>query len=310
MAKRRISMPAAAVITAISTICAAQAPARAANPGGTAPAAVVSHTAGIDPALLTRATAGNPEAEFKVGAQYEVGARVEKDPAKAADWYRKAAEKGYPQAQHSLGVLYEFGNGVPTDYSAAADWYRKAAEKGFAPAEFSLGLCYVHGKGVPQDFDKALGWYQKAAEQKNSDAMLNLAFLYHNGQGVPKDEKRSFDYVRQAAEAGSADAQFQLGMDYFNGENGLQSDNDLARKWLRRSAEQGHVAAQFNYAMLLKAEPSEVYFWLGLATPHLTGSTKDTSQQLRAKAAARLVPNEKTEIERRIAAWHPAEEQP
>jgi hypothetical protein len=68
------------------------------------------------------------------------------------------------------------------------------------------------------------------------------------------------------------------------------------------------VAAQFNYAMLLKAQPADVYFWLGVATPHLTGSTKDTSQQLRAKAGARLNPTQKTEIDRRVTAWHPVEE--
>jgi len=62
--------------------------------------------------------------------------------------------------------------------------------------------------------------------------------------------------------------------------------------------------------MLLKAEPQEVYFWLGLATPHLTGSTKDKSQELRTKAGARLNPSQKTDIDRRVAAWRPAEEQP
>jgi len=301
MRKRGMLMPVAVIIYVLSTICVAQGPG---NPGAAAPAA------GIDSALMAKANAGNPEAEFKVGTKYELGAQVQKDPVKAAEWYGKAAEKGYPQAQHSLGVLYEFGNGVPLDYGTAVQWYRKAADKGFSPAQFSLGLCYVHGKGVPQDFDKALYWYQKAAEQKNSDALLNLAYLYHNGQGVPKDETRSFDYVRQAAEAGSADAQFQLGMDYHDGEEGLQPDTDLARKWLRRSAEQGHVAAQFNYAMLLKANPSEVYFWLGIATPHLIGNTKQTSQDLRQKAASRLLPAERTAIDHRISSWHPVQEQP
>jgi TPR repeat protein len=294
MIGRTIPLSVLAIIAVFSTISAAQGPAAA---------------TGIDPVLLAKANAGNADAEFRVGAQYELGAHVRKDPVQAADWYRKAAEKGEVRAQHSLGVLYEFGTGVKADYSTAAEWYRKAAERGFAPAQFSLGLCYVHGKGVPQDFDKALSWYLKAAAQKNSDALLNLAYLYHNGQGVTRNEARSFDFVRQAAEAGSADAQFQLGMDYNDGEQGLEPDHDLARKWLRRSAEQGHVAAQFNYAMLLKAQPSEVYFWLGVATPHLTGSTKDTSQQIRAKAAALLNPAERTTIDRRVTTWHPVEEQ-
>jgi hypothetical protein len=264
---------------------------------------------GIEPALLAKANAGNADAEFRVGVQYELGAHVPRDPAQAASWYRKAADRGNTKAEHSLGVLYEFGNGVPASYDMAVQLYRKAAEKGFAPAQFSLGLCYVHGKGVPQDFQQALEWYGKAAQQNNSDALLNLAFLYHNGQGVLKDEARSFSLVRQAAEAGSPDAQFQLGMDYHDGEQGLAEDDDIARKWLHKSAEQGHVAAQFNYAMMLKAQPADVYFWLSLATPHLTGDAKQKSKTLRDAAAGRLNATQRTDIDRRAAGWRPSEDQ-
>jgi hypothetical protein len=284
-----------ALVTMIATVCSGQS---------------LAQPSGIDSALMAKASAGNPDAQFRVGAQYELGAHVTKDPAQAAAWYRKAADQGFAQAQHSLGVLYELGNGVPADPATAAQWYRKAAEQGFAPAQFSLGLCYVHGKGVPQDFGQALAWYGKAAKQNNSDAMLNLAFLYHNGQGVPKDEARSFGLVRQAAEAGSPDAQFQLGMDYYQGEEGLQADNDMARKWLSRSAQQGDVAAQFNYAMLLKAEPAKVYFWLSVAAPHLTGQTKDKATELSTTAAKRLSPAQRAEIDQQVKVWRPVEEHP
>ena len=282
-----------AIIT--TTICIGQSPAT---------------PSGIDAALQAKASAGDPDAQFRVGVQYELGARVTKDPAQAAVWYRKAADHGFAQAQHSLGVLYELGNGIPADPATAALWYRKAAGQGFAPAQFSLGLCYAHGKGVPQDYGQAIAWYEKAAKQNNSDAMLNLAFLYHNGKGVPKDEARSFGLVRQAAEAGSADAQFQLGMDYFQGEEGLKPDNDIARKWLGRSAQQGDVAAQFNYAMLLKAEPAKVYFWLSVAAPHLTGQTKEKTAELRTTTAARLSPAQRAEIDQQVKVWRPVEEQP
>lgn len=284
-----------ALVTVVATVCIVQSPAQ---------------PSGIDRALMAKASAGNPEAQFRIGAQYELGAHVSKDLAQAAAWYRKAADQGFAQAQHSLGILYEYGSGIAADPATAVQWYRKAAEQGFAPAQFSLGLCYAHGKGVPLDFGQALEWYGKAAKQNNSDAMLNLAFLYHNGQGVPKDEARSFDLVRQAADAGSPDAQFQLGMDYYQGEEGLKADNDLARKWLSRSAQQGEVAAQFNFAMLLKADPAKVYFWLSVAAPHLTGQTKEKTTELRNTAAARLSPAQKAEIDRQVKDWRPVEEQP
>ena len=283
------------LLTLITSTCSAQGSAQA---------------PGIDPGLMAKATSGNAEAEFRVGTKYELGANVPKDPAQAATWYRKAAEKGFPQAQHSLGVLYEFGTGVPADLATATQWYRKAADQGFAPAEFSLGLCYAHGKGVPQDFAQARAWYEKAAQQKNSDALFNLAYLYHTGQGVPKDEARSFDLVRQAAEAGSADAQFQLGMAYYQGEEGLTMDQSLARKWLHRSAKQGDVAAQFNYAMLLKTDPEQVYFWLSVAAPHMVGQTKEKTAELRKDAAGHLSPAQKADLDKQVRDWRPVEEQP
>lgn len=299
MHTRGIALSVLVLTTLASTTSFAQA---------SAPAGAVSATAGIDPALMAKANAGNPEAEFMVGTKYELGAQVTKDPAQAAVWYRKAAEKGDVRAEHSLGVLYEFGNGVPADLTTAVQWYRKAAEKGFAPAEFSLGLCYAHGKGVPQDYKQALAWYESAAQQRNSDALLNLAYVYEKGMGVAKDHAKSFDYVRQAAEAGSPDAQFQLGMAYHDGEENLPLDDDMARRWLHRAAVQGHVAAMFNYAMLLKAQPADVYFWLTVATPHLTGNTKQISKDLREKAAARLNSTQKTDLDRRAEDWRPTAE--
>lgn len=40
---------------------------------------------------------------------------------------------------HSLGRIYEAGNGVEKDAAKAAGFYRQAAEKGSADAQFQLG---------------------------------------------------------------------------------------------------------------------------------------------------------------------------
>ena len=293
MRNRVVLIAVLASMACTSAACLAQAPAKP----------------GIDPALLAKANAGHADAEFQVGVKYELGAGVPKDPAQAAAWYRKAADQGNPEAEHSLGVLYETGNGVTLDASVAAQLYRKAADQGFAPAQFSLGLCYAHGAGVLQNYTEAVKWYEKAAEQKNTDALMNLAYLYHKGEGVSKDEARSVNLIRQAAEAGSPDAQFRLGMAYNDGDNGKGPDYDQARKWLLRSAEQGDVAAQFDYAMLVKAEPQEVYFWLGVAEPHLVGDTKKKTTDLRQAASAKLSPAQRKAVDDRIRKWHPVLEQ-
>ena len=76
---------------------------------------------------LPRAKVGDPEASNQVGEIYERGLGTEPDPAKAADWYRRAAEAGHARAQVNLAHLYERGLGVEQDLAEALAWYRRAA---------------------------------------------------------------------------------------------------------------------------------------------------------------------------------------
>lgn len=77
-----------------------------------------------------QAAAGDPEAQFYVGQIYEKGLGAAADPARAAAWYRKAAEQDYHPAQVGLGYLYESGSGVEQDAAEALRWYRRAAGAG------------------------------------------------------------------------------------------------------------------------------------------------------------------------------------
>lgn len=63
---------------------------------------------------------------------------VEIDYAKAAYWFRQAAEQGDAVSQNELCGLYYRGFGVPLDYRRAAYWCRVAAEEGNADAQHAL----------------------------------------------------------------------------------------------------------------------------------------------------------------------------
>lgn len=63
---------------------------------------------------------------------------VEIDYAKAAYWFRQAAERGDAVSQNELCGLYYRGFGVPLDYRRAAYWCRVAAEGGYADAQHAL----------------------------------------------------------------------------------------------------------------------------------------------------------------------------
>jgi len=132
---------------------------------------------------------------------------------------------------------------------------------------------------------------------------VNLALLYLKGQGVAQDEPKGFELLRQAAEAGAPDAQLQIGMDYDQGTHGVKQDKGMAEKWLRKSADQGNVAAQFNLAMLIYSNKAEAYYWLSLAAPHLKGEPLAMTNKLRDGAAAMLKPAERAKIDEHIKQW-------
>jgi TPR repeat protein len=252
---------------------------------------------GIEPALLEKAKAGNSGAEYQVGLAYDSGKNVVRDLREAASWYQKAADQGDARAQHNLGVLYEFGDGVPKDSTRAAALYRQSADQGLAPSQFSLGLCYAHGNGVRQDYAQALAWYQKAADQGFTGAMVNMALMYIQGQGVTKDEAKAWQLIHHAAELGDANSQLQIAMDFEDGKHGLTRDHQLAKEWLRKSADQGNVPAEFDLAMMNSTNPRELYYWLGLVLPYLKGADLDQTIEVRKKAAAKLLPEERDQID-------------
>jgi hypothetical protein len=186
------------------------------NPTRTHPSAAQSN--GIDPALLAKAEAGDPEAERQVGVEYANGKMVPQDFTEAAMWYQKAAEQGNARAQRDMGLLYETGQEhcsgcrqyFPQDYSKAVRWFRTAAEQGDAEAEVNLGLMYGRGEGVPQDDAQANVWFRKAAEQGNATAQFDLGISYRDGLGVQQDHAQAAIWFRKAAEQGYARSKVDL----------------------------------------------------------------------------------------------------
>ena len=76
--------------------------------------------------------------------------------------YTKAAE-GDPEAQYGLGWVYEYGRyGVQRNYAKAAKWYRKAAEQGNYYAQMRLHYFYKQGPGVTEDDAEAALWCELA----------------------------------------------------------------------------------------------------------------------------------------------------
>ena len=183
------------------------------------------------------AQAGHPQAQFYLGYMYETGARISRDPAKAAIWYQRAGEQGHAQAQHNLGQLYHRGDGLARDLSKAAEWYRRAAGAGLVDAQYVLGVLLETGDGIGANPSEAAQWYQRAADQGSIGAANNLAIMLISGAGLAKDVARAIELYRTAANAGLANAQFNLAAAYINGE-GITPDYVAAHRWLVAAARQ------------------------------------------------------------------------
>jgi TPR repeat protein len=122
-----------------------------------------------------------------LGIMYTNGTGVQQDYAKAAEWYRRAAEQGHANAALNLGVMYASGRGVPRDRVEAARWFREAAERGDVHAQANLGYMHDNGIGVPQDHAEAMRWYRMAADQGYATAQNMLAVMCIDGCSVPQD---------------------------------------------------------------------------------------------------------------------------
>ena len=80
----------------------------------------------------------NPELTFKAARDAYKGHGVQKDPARAAQLLRAAAEHGHAEAMTMLAKLYWEGDGVPQDRLAAMKWWQAAAAQGEMLAQIAL----------------------------------------------------------------------------------------------------------------------------------------------------------------------------
>ncbi len=192
---------------------------------------------------LTKAQAGDVNAQVKLGNCYYDGKGIPQNYEKAVEWYTKAAKQGNAKAQCNLGYCYELGNGVLQSAEKAVEWYIKAAEQGHAIAQCNLGLCYKDGKGVSQSFAKAAKWFIKAAEQGNENAQCNLGLCYELGNGVLQSAEKAVEWYIKAAEQGNEDAQYYLGWCYYEGK-GVPQNYEKAMEWFDKVAEKGEYLSE------------------------------------------------------------------
>ena len=141
---------------------------------------------------------GDAEAQFGLGLKYGNATGEDLDFAKAARWYRMAADQNHPLAQFNLGVMYSRGQGMPVDDVEARRWINLAAESGDAAAQHNLGeRCDRAGSPrAGNDLEariEAYKWYHLSAAQgyKGSEAACELIILTLTREQVAEGNERA-----------------------------------------------------------------------------------------------------------------------
>lgn len=210
---------------------------------------------------------------------FEYLKNVEKDDAnldKAAEWFKKAADKGSTLCMAKYGEYCYYGFGVLPNNEEAVRYLKMALEREEIPmAQYLLGKCYSNGEGVPESTEKAEELFLKAAKGENpfaasaaSSALGHLyrfsyknipqaiqwykkagcyrdiAEIYQNGENIEQDRTKAYEYFKKAAEQGDEISQYDVGRCYEYGD-GVEKNEFEAVKWYRKAAEQGYIEAQY-----------------------------------------------------------------
>ncbi|RCK78856.1 MAG: hypothetical protein OZSIB_1006 [Candidatus Ozemobacter sibiricus] len=262
-------------------------------------------------ALRQAAEAGDPDAQFQVGAKYYFGAGLPLNKEEAARWFRRAAQKEHPlaryfltlvyarhedrealaaaaangnaEAQYQLGTLYHFGRQATRDFTEAARWYRLAAQQGHSMAQYQLGaLAFAQNR-----FPEAVDWLQKSAAQGNPLAQYNLGILYMTGRGVERRRDEAERLLRRVAEKGGVLAQAQLA--------GLLMDDPAAvTAWFRKSVLDGLVNPRLDAGLVhdegfgFAEATRQAWAWLSLVTAGRSAPWADEYRRLQSQLEARL----------------------
>jgi hypothetical protein len=151
--------------------------------------------------LLPLAASGDAVAQHRIGVMYVLGQGVEKDSAKAVEWYAKAAEQGQAESQHGLGLRLLWGDGADKDPQKAAAWLSAAANQGVADSATWLGDMYFNGNGVAQDPVEGYKWLLLAKDKLNINHRNGTTLQQFAAQLTPEQlaeaQQRAKDFVPQ-----------------------------------------------------------------------------------------------------------------
>jgi len=163
---------------------------------------VLAETVANDPLYQLAKDFNDPTTHYLVARKYYTGNEYPLDKAKAANWFKKAADAGHAKAAWYLGRMYAKGDGVKKNTKMAIQYLQKASQSGQEEASYDLGLVYLNNMGNKPDYDNASKWLSLAAKTENARAAFLLGKLAVEGKIRDDGFKQSRQWLRLASELG------------------------------------------------------------------------------------------------------------
>lgn len=219
--------------------------------------------------LKDEVSKGVIEANYLLGLCFEYGAGTTQNISEAIRLYWEANKKCHLKSRERLGRLEktikhgfdklsiaDCGDQYDIDIKQIFSFLQAEASKGVMEGNYFLGLCFEYGFGTMQDLSEAILLYWEASkkghlkasakleqlEKQNADKLYMIACGYQHGIDSIEDHSIAAIYFRQAAEKGNVPAMCRLAKLYENGD-GVNIDNEWARKWYREAAKRKHPYA-------------------------------------------------------------------
>ncbi len=132
---------------------------------------------------------------------------LKQDPADGLEALAGCRRQGPCSGDERPGPGVSDREGRTADPAKAAEWYRKAAELKLADAENNLGMLYLEGKGVTRDLAQAFRLFERAAAQNDPWGLNNLGGMYEMGWGHHRRQGKALELYRRRCAKGNIAAQ-------------------------------------------------------------------------------------------------------
>lgn len=150
--------------------------------------------------LIRLAEMGIPEAQYRLGKEYQEGYSMTRDKLKAFMWLMKAVEQKHPKALLEVAQCFARGEGTSVDMPRAIEYYEQAVQYDVMEAQWRLGDIYLEGRWVSKDVVRAKQLYEQACKSKDRvveksygqepicpEAEWSLGVMLEEGIGGDKD---------------------------------------------------------------------------------------------------------------------------